>query len=348
LTSRGRGDWHHRDPIREGSAFRDAGRGRGEVTGGSQCEKPARRTSLGDQMTLPPLYKYLDVQGARLTLQNKMFEHAKPSTFNDIEELTIRSLFPEDDETALKELEVGFTDTLLKHLDDKPTCLNLQIRMKVALLLRIFKANPELAKHIKEAKAKGQAPEIFNVDHMKKRHRDFIAEINLFMQGWRVLCVSTLRDSERMWIRYADEHKGIVLRILPNLGKDSKYQLFRPVVYRERRPSLYESASSFQESSLFGDQQAQIKKLLETIIYSKTLEWEYECEYRFAIPLGSGEKDWNLMPYHPEEISELYMGAKATEEQKAEFAELARGVNPQISVFEAFHDQSGKLSFRSQ
>jgi hypothetical protein len=36
-------------------------------------------------MALPPLYKYLDVQGAKLTLGNNTFRHAKPSTFNDVE-----------------------------------------------------------------------------------------------------------------------------------------------------------------------------------------------------------------------------------------------------------------------
>jgi hypothetical protein len=33
-------------------------------------------------MALPPLYKYLDVQGAKLTLGNRTFKHAKPSTFS--------------------------------------------------------------------------------------------------------------------------------------------------------------------------------------------------------------------------------------------------------------------------
>ena len=39
-------------------------------------------------MTLPPLYKYLNVQGAKLTLGNRTFRHAKPSDFNDIEDMT--------------------------------------------------------------------------------------------------------------------------------------------------------------------------------------------------------------------------------------------------------------------
>jgi len=109
----------------------------------------------------PPLYKYLNVQGAKLTLSNKTFKHAKPSDFNDIEDLTIRGIFPEDDETALREMESGFTDVTMQHLDDPPTCLNPDLRAKIALLQAVFKANPGAARLIKEAKAKGELPDVF-------------------------------------------------------------------------------------------------------------------------------------------------------------------------------------------
>ena len=49
-------------------------------------------------------------------------------------------------------------------------------------------------------------------------------------------------------------------KIVPNLEKDLKYQKFAPVIYRDARPSLYESAAGFQEDSLFADPQARIKK----------------------------------------------------------------------------------------
>ena len=57
-------------------------------------------------MALPPLYKYLDVQGAKLALGNRTFQHAKPSDFNDIEDLTIQSIFPEGVEAALTKLAI--------------------------------------------------------------------------------------------------------------------------------------------------------------------------------------------------------------------------------------------------
>lgn len=290
-------------------------------------------------MDLPALYKYLDIQGARLTLKNRTFKHAKPSTFNDTEELTIRGIFPEDDETALAQLQNGFVDLLKKHIDDKPTCLSLSMRMKVMLLQKSLKA--DMAELLKRQLTQLK---IYDLEEMRHRNSNFVAEINAFMQIYRILCVSTLNDAQRMWERYADDHQGIVLKILPNVAKASKYELFRPVVYREKRPSLYESVAVFQEQSLFGDQDARFKASMDAIIYSKTLEWEYENEYRLAVPLGYGEKEWDTLLYHPEEISELYLGHKASADLKAEFVGLAQAVNPTIKIYDMGSDADGKLT----
>ena len=73
-------------------------------------------------MTLPPLYKYLDFRGALLTLGNRTFKHAKPSDFNDTEDLTLQSIFPEEIEVALKKIEHSVADVILQHLNDPPTC----------------------------------------------------------------------------------------------------------------------------------------------------------------------------------------------------------------------------------
>jgi hypothetical protein len=294
-------------------------------------------------VTSPSLYKYLSVEGARLTLGNRCFKHAKPSTFNDTEDLTIRSLFPEDDETALAIIENNFTDVLLKHVDDAPTCLNEGMRAQVALILAAFKANPDAARIIKEAKK--EMPSVFNLEHMRQRHLDFVSEVNAFMQGFRILCVSSRKNSERMWDRYAEGHKGIVLKISPNVGKDSKFQRFLPVMYQARRPTLYESAEAFQESGLFGNQLARIGDAMDKIVYAKTLEWEYEKEYRLAIPVHS-DNDWDTLSYHPEELSELYLGANAPDNWKAGIVALAESINPDIAVYEMFYNGNRNLLSR--
>lgn len=100
-------------------------------------------------MALPPLYKYLDVRGARCALGNKTFKHTKPSDFNDIEDVTIKSIFPEDVEAALKRLTNSFTDVIIKNLNKPPTC-GPQLKDKVALIQQIFRNNPSAANAVRE------------------------------------------------------------------------------------------------------------------------------------------------------------------------------------------------------
>jgi len=295
-------------------------------------------------MALPPLYKYLDVQGAKLTLGNGTFKHAKPSDFNDIEDLTIQSIFPEETEAALTKLSNGFVDVILQRLNDQPTCSS-PMREKVALIQHVYLTNPKAAEIVKAELNKEGGKPIFDVEHMRERSKAFIKEINEFMQDYRVLCVTIHRDSEKMWSSYAENHKGIVLRIEPNVAKDSKYQLIRPVEYREKRPPLYDETQDFIAGSLFGDQEARRKAILEKIIYTKTLPWQHEAEYRLAIPLGKGEAPWNVLKYHPEEITELYLGLAMTKEDKEEMVSKAKALNPEIAIFQTGRDANTRLTF---
>jgi hypothetical protein len=294
-------------------------------------------------VTLPPLYKYLDVQGAKLTLENRRFKHSKPSDFNDTEDLTIQSIFPEDVEAALTRLAQGFTDVIIKNLDKSPTC-SAGLKEKVALIQHIYRQNPKAADAIREIKKNDTACTVFDVEHMRARSQGHVKEINDFMQGYRVLCVSTDNRSDSMWWSYAQQHQGIALRIEPSIEKDSKFQLFRPVVYRASRPPLYDDTLDFLEGCLFGDQDLRRRAMLEKIVYAKTLQWQQESEYRLVIPVREGE-DWNTLPYHPEEITELYLGLAMTSRNKNEIVLKAKEINPSISVFQAYRGPDISLTF---
>jgi len=61
-------------------------------------------------MALPPLHKYLDVRGAKLTLGNRCLRFAKPSEFKDDTDMKAEGLFPDELEKALVILADGFVD----------------------------------------------------------------------------------------------------------------------------------------------------------------------------------------------------------------------------------------------
>jgi Protein of unknown function (DUF2971) len=295
-------------------------------------------------VALPPLYKYLSVQGAKLTLGNRTFRHAKPSGFNDIEDMTVQSIFADETEVALKKLSAGFTEVILAHLNDPPTCGS-PMREKLALIQQAYRTNPRAVEMVKARLVEEGRKPLFDVEHMRGRAEKHIKDINEFMQRWRVLCVTTNKDSERMWSEYAEDHKGIVLRIEPNVAKDSKFQRFQAVIYRDKRPALYDDTMEFIAGGLFGDQGARIRAIMEKIIYAKTLKWQHECEYRLAIPLKQNEEPYNTLSYHPEEISEMYLGFAMDQKDRDAIVAKARTVNPNIAVFQAQRDAKGTIAF---
>ena len=298
----------------------------------------------GDRMALPPLYKYLDVHGAKLTLGNRTFKHAKPSDFKDTEDLTIQGIFPEEIETALKRASQGMLDVIFTHLHAAPTCAS-PMREKLAAIQAALRADPGLAARMKAEIPKGALDGVYDVAHMHALAESTVKGVNEFMQGWRVLCVTTHKDSEKMWSGYAENHKGIALRIEPNVAKDSKFQKFEPVVYRAKRPPLHDDTLEFVAGSVFGDKDARSKAMMEKIIYAKTLDWQHEGEYRVAIPLRQGEDPWNTLPYHPEEVTELYLGAAMTDADKEDILGKAKAVNPGMAVFQAVLGSGGKIAF---
>jgi hypothetical protein len=183
-----------------------------------------------------------------------------------------------------------------------------------------------------------------NVDKFRARAENLLAQINADLQTWRVLCVTTDISSDRMWSEYAQDHQGIALRIVPAVKKASKFQLFRPVEYLVARAPLYRSTLDFMEGHFFENLEVRTTETIRRIIYSKTLRWQHEKEYRLAIPLRPGE-EWNTLLYHPEEITELRLGLATTDEDKVEIVRAARAINPEIATFQAYRAPDQSIAF---
>lgn len=295
-------------------------------------------------MAQPPLYKYLNAEGAKKTLANKCLRFAKPSEYGDLEDMTVQSLFPDDIETALTILSDGFVDVIVENPHAAPTCSE-KLKLKVSELQKILRENPETAQAVKDGLKNDPSINAFDVKYWRMRSKAFVDETNEFMQGHRVLCVTTNKNSDRMWKDYAQNDQGTVLRIEPSIAKDSKFQKFAPVTYRESRPSIYDKTLDFAKESLFGDHAARARAIMDRIIYAKTNDYKFESEYRLAILLGEGEEDYRTLPYHPEELTELYLGSAMTDADKAEIITKAKGVNPKIEIFQGKRDAKNKLSF---
>ncbi len=52
-----------------------------------------------------------------------------------------------------------------------------------------------------------------------------------------------------------------------------------------------------------------------------------------------------MLKYHPEEITELYLGLATTREDKEDIILKANALNSEISIFQAGRDANTKLTF---
>ncbi len=298
-------------------------------------------------MPLPPLYKFLNPEGAKLTLGNCTFRHAKPSDFDDDMDMTIENIFPVSIEVAAEQMvDIGIARIIFENLDRKPTCSNVMQRTMVSEMQKVFRANPDAVNIIENETKDDKADDIYDLQKMNMTADEFLDDLNDFLQGYRVLCVTDNKASLRMWKSYAANHTGVVIRITPNEAKDSKFKLFRKIDYVQARPTLYQSVREFFEDGLFGDQGEKYRMILDKIIYAKTLEFEFEKEYRLAVPLGPTEADYNTLLYHPEEVSELYLGKKMAKADKMQITALAKLRNPEIRIFQSSVDDLGKIVFQ--
>lgn len=291
-------------------------------------------------MESPQFFKYLDLNGAWLTLRNRTFRHAKPSNFNDCDDLTVGGVF-ENHEQALSLLPATFIDTLASNLELAPTCAS-PMREAIQRIQKSILENPEVVEAFKNENAGN--PVYGDTQYFYGMMENRVREINEFMQNYRVLCVTTSCTSERMWQMYAQNHQGIALKIKPNLEKYSKFSLFKPVEYTDKRPPLYQTVEEFVHGSVFGNHESRYKEMCEKIIFSKTREWEDENEYRLAIPIID-EEPWETLGYHPEELVELYLGVEMEVEEKGKIASQAREVNPSIEIYSMFRLDDGELDY---
>jgi len=126
-----------------------------------------------------------------------------PSDFNDLEDLTIQSVFPEEIEAALRRLARSFTDVVLRNLDTAPVC-DEPDRTKMMMIQQAFRNNPEA---VELARQHDRQQDADNVEQFRAQAENLLAQLNASLQTWRVLCVTADIASERIWSDYAQNHR---------------------------------------------------------------------------------------------------------------------------------------------
>jgi DUF2971 family protein len=130
-----------------------------------------------------------------------------------------------------------------------------------------------------------------------------------------ILSLSMTADNLLLWAHYADEHRGLAVEIDPDESEfrtqapsDHDFQLARSVRYSAQRPLIPETDDILFEH-----------------FFVKSLEWEYEQEYRIVRKLASSvETVRPTAPYPvhlydlpPNAIRKVIFGVRAPDDQRA-------------------------------
>jgi Protein of unknown function (DUF2971) len=277
------------------------------------------------------LYKYTTCAAAGAIIRNSSLKLSIPSAFNDPFDILLEEALGSEVEDFLHELLPAFFEIVSGELD-YVTLRPGDFRDKVILLnqqLRDLPADALTAR--REAWAKQPPEGVWDLKSLRENNKLVVATIQGQFRTYGILCTSANKDSLLMWSHYSDHHRGVVLELRPNVEKQSALLASKPVRYSKERPLMYRSARELIEKALFQSAEDVARSLLQSLIYTKSPEWEYEGEFRLAIPrfVREGAREAYL-DFHPEELTRVLFGCRVSDDQRRELEGLARRFNPDV------------------
>ncbi|MFJ3369750.1 DUF2971 domain-containing protein [Pseudomonas sp. NPDC086251] len=275
-------------------------------------------------------YKYATPETAIAVLQNRTVRYSSPLTYND----------PFDVQTGL-------------HFDFDPD----QLHEKLIDFLEKFASGSEVLA-INQSNPWGELALIARRKYPrhgfdKQRWLDMTApdfnesllpiikETRLqYQQYWhnslatmRVFCVSEERDNLLMWAHYAQDHTGVVFEFLSRPEDDNVLSIAQKVEYVSSPPPFFTEQEWLESVFITGGFDAEA--LHRRYVLRKSMDWNYEKEWRVWYPDASPDSPHDFMPIRDNELPRLFIGCRAASEFSSEIIELARTSFPNIKIFKA-------------
>ncbi|QHD50143.1 DUF2971 domain-containing protein [Vreelandella aquamarina] len=151
----------------------------------------------------------------------------------------------------------------------------------------------------------------------------------------RVLCISERNDNVVMWSHYAEEHRGVVLKLRCIDKLDNTLLAARRVDYSRQFPK-FPSLGQYVRH-LTGEKPLNLAALTWDMAFTKHSDWAYEKEWRVHMPLlneppGDG---YTLINEHPSVFGAVYLGCRMTDEDRGRILEAVEKHIPHAQAFQA-------------
>lgn len=266
-------------------------------------------------------YKYVTADTAKLILNNLEVKCSSPLLFND----------PFDSQIEIQH-DVKTSEELIKRATGKicevmkPLLVGCTVEQAHNLVVEGMITDPKFTKD------RRSAFERFYIEVNQK--------IIEFAKEDRIFCVSEINDSLLMWAHYAQDHQGAVIKFKCILEKDTALCVARPVKYLHEMPLLT------IEDFLKGEQAIK-EYILNEALLTKSLDWEYEQEWRIILKRRNVNQDFDLRGIFEEEIDAIYLGCRMYREDRNIIIDIVKNKRKNVKIFESFKDkQEFKLNFK--
>lgn len=247
------------------------------------------------------LYKYMPINENTLgcILKNE-FWFSKPAYFNDPLDCGIQLLNQIDENSLIKiiERDIIYSEKSIKN--------NNQIKS-------VDKFKNFLNKLKSENIDFSEINEEFNT--IAKIAIDKYSEE---IQKIGILSLSEINNNILMWSHYAQQHNGICIefeRCEDNILSNNKNTL--PVRYSIKKPLISLS------DEILGDINLK-KEIRRSLIYTKSVDWNYEREWRVVIDEGNVPRKINAP------MKRIYFGYKTSDSHKKTIAKIVEGKNIEL------------------
>jgi hypothetical protein len=295
--------------------------------------------SKGDRNRV--LYKYSSAEGAFRILNDLRVKCTSPLSFNDpFDTITeIRADF------ELDEFPHAFLDRIymLINQEEEP---DFEVESEFSEIIRKIRKreNRKVGKPILEP-----IRHLLNpiVSEMKSIIEADNREWYSFLTTWRIFCLSEVYDNLLMWGHYCERHKGAVIgfRCVPEI--DSAFCAARPVTYSNRIPTLGSLGEWVDHTIGVKRIGLNPEELFIRMTYTKSIDWQYEKEWRYALPQIEGVVgDFDLREILPQEIHSIYMGCRMEVSYRKRIIDLLSTKLKHVLLYQAARSKSEfKLDF---
>lgn len=272
------------------------------------------------------LFKYMTAETAKIVLERTTLRWSTPRTLNDPFDVQF-DLHIDVDQDAVRRMALQkiWEDYSSADARRPGNLLGTMIQM-----LRVRAPNRDRA--WLEESLDGAIDEGFarSLASLPQLHADTREEL----QHNKILCLTQAPENLLMWTHYAGHHAGAVLRFRDVPGFDSPWSEARQVNYVAEMPLLADE--ELLSDIMSGRATFDVATLLHRIIYTKSLPFAYEQEWRISSGHGRNpEAAFEDIPFGSEELDAVIMGARMSAGDRDVIARLVRERYPHAELQQA-------------